>query len=51
MSDVVELQDAIRQLQLCEAIETEETKRLGLRVHVDECTGKLKVVRREVGKQ
>lgn len=37
-------QAAIRELQLCTAVETEEAKQLGVKLELDKHSGKLKVV-------
>ena len=41
------MQEAIRQLQLCTAVDNEELQRLGVRLELDESTGKLRVSKRE----
>lgn len=40
-------QEAIRQLQLCTTVESEEGDRLGVKVEMDPQTGKLRVTKRE----
>jgi hypothetical protein len=40
------LQEAIRQLQLCTTVDNEELQRLGVKLELDERTGKLRVTRR-----
>ncbi|KAL4436610.1 hypothetical protein ABPG75_003749 [Micractinium tetrahymenae] len=42
-----EAQEAIRQLQLCTTVESEEMKRLGVKLELDEQTGKLRVTKRD----
>lgn len=39
------LQEAIRQLQLCTAVDSEEMQRLGVKMELDEATGKLRVTK------
>lgn len=41
-----EAQEAIRQLQLCTTVESEELQRLGVKLELDEQTGKLRVTKR-----
>jgi Spinocerebellar ataxia type 10 protein domain len=41
------LQEAIRQLQLCTTVDNEELKRMGVRMELDEHSGKLRVIKRE----
>lgn len=40
------MQEAIRQLQLCTTVESEELQRLGVKLELDEQTGKLRVTKR-----
>ncbi|PSC67748.1 ataxin-10 [Micractinium conductrix] len=40
-------QEAIRQLKLCTTVESEEAQRLGVKLDLDESTGKLRVTKRE----
>ncbi|EFN52144.1 hypothetical protein CHLNCDRAFT_27021 [Chlorella variabilis] len=40
-------QEAIRQLQLCTTVDNEELKRMGVRMELDEHSGKLRVIKRE----
>lgn len=39
-------QEAIRELQLCTAVESEEMQRLGVKLEMDEASGKLRVTQR-----
>lgn len=41
------MQEAIRQLQLCTTVESEELVRLGVKLELDERSGKLRVTRRD----
>ena len=40
-------QEAIRQLQLCTTVDNEELQRLGVRLELDERSGKLRVTKRD----
>lgn len=40
-------QEAIRQLQLCTTVDNEELQHLGVKLELDEHTGKLRVTKRE----
>lgn len=42
----MQAQEAIRQLQLCTTVESEELQRLGVKLEVDEASGKLRVTQR-----
>lgn len=39
-------QEAIRELQLCTAVDNEELQRLGVKLELDEHSGKLRVTKR-----
>ncbi|KAL4444556.1 hypothetical protein ABPG77_002373 [Micractinium sp. CCAP 211/92] len=43
-----EAQEAIRQLHLCTTVESEELQRLGVKLELDEQTGKLRVTKRDL---
>ena len=43
------LQEAIRELKLCTTVDTEELQRLGVRLELDELSGKLRVSKRMDG--
>lgn len=46
-TDVPLTQEAIRELQLCTTVDNEELQRLGVKLDLDEHTGKLRVTKRE----
>lgn len=46
-TDVPPTQEAIRELQLCTTVDNEELQRLGVKLELDEHTGKLRVTKRE----
>jgi hypothetical protein len=41
------LQEAIRELQLCTTVDNEELQKMGVRLELDERSGKLKVSKRD----
>lgn len=47
LASSVDMQEAIRQLQLCTTVESEELVRLGVKLELDERSGKLRVTRRD----